>query len=306
MMTKSKARVEAESWLLDLMTRMEAGEYGSDAKITITPEMADVLLEQNPNNRRVRATKLQAAISDISKGRWKWNGESIILASTGELNDGQHRLMAASELKHPIETTFVWGVPRDSRDTVDTGSARSPGDMFAMTGLVNGTSLAAITRMVLGYETNGNLGQLSRISTKEIVDRGASDRQLQLIASWVNSSPIVFQRMIPKSVAGAAFYILHRAAPKFARTFMERLRDGDRLTKDSPIWTLRQKLQLFEKRSPQMKLEMIFRTWNAWIEDRPLSKLPVMGRLPTIISADDLDKKQQDQKIKKEGIIQDV
>jgi hypothetical protein len=279
---KSEGRVLAEQWFLGLMERMEAGETGAETRITITPEMAEVLLENNRSNRRLRETLIDRTANDIKNNRWQWNGETIIISSSADLNDGQHRLHSVVRAGVPIETSLVWGVPRESRESVDTGSARQPADSLRMRELVNATTLAAITRMVIGYDSYGSLGQLSRITSSEVIQRASTDHQLQLIATWAINLPKQFSKMVSASIAGAAFYVIQQKAPKHALTFMNRFKDGDLLSKDSPIYKLRDRLSVEVKLSPQMKMELILKTWNMWIEDKPFKRITMMGKLPTV------------------------
>jgi hypothetical protein len=283
---KSEGRMLAEQWFLGLMERMEKGETGSEVKIDITPEMAEVLLENNKSNRRLRETLISRTADDIRAGRWQWNGETIIISSSADLNDGQHRLHSIVRAGIPITTSLVWGVPRDSRESVDTGAARQPADSLRMRELVNANTLAAVTRMIIGYETYGSLGQNSRITSGAVVERAAADHDIQLIATWCTNLPRLFSRMVSASIAGAAFYIIQQKAPRHAKTFMNRLKDGDQLSKDSPIWKLRERLSVEVKLSPQMKLELILKTWNMWIADSSFKRIHIMGKLPSVNEPD--------------------
>jgi len=60
----------------------------------ITPAKASELLTRNVRNRRPSEVQVCAIASDMSTGRWKPTPAPIIVKSTGELIDGQHRLMA--------------------------------------------------------------------------------------------------------------------------------------------------------------------------------------------------------------------
>ena len=64
----------------------------------VTPKMAEALLSRNGGNRPVIWTgpvrSVSAYAAAMSRGEWVLNGEPIIISSTGELNDGQHRLHA--------------------------------------------------------------------------------------------------------------------------------------------------------------------------------------------------------------------
>lgn len=59
--------------------------------VTLTPDMARLLLAANHENRVINKRAIQTYVDDIKSGRWALNGESIKVATDGSLNDGQQR-----------------------------------------------------------------------------------------------------------------------------------------------------------------------------------------------------------------------
>ena len=59
---------------------------------TITPEFAKALLELNGINRPLSDPTLKGYIKTLETDRWKLNGETIKVTTSGRLLDGQHRL----------------------------------------------------------------------------------------------------------------------------------------------------------------------------------------------------------------------
>lgn len=98
---------------------------------TITPAMAEILLENNVNNREVRKGQVNTYANDMKSGNWQFNGASITFDDHGRLLDGQHRLMACRIANANFDTLLTIGVPsRDSKDrsvqrTIDCGGFRS-------------------------------------------------------------------------------------------------------------------------------------------------------------------------------------
>lgn len=253
---------------------------------TVTPELAKIILENNPDNRNLRKYKVEQFVRDLRHGRYKFNGESIVIANTGELNDGQHRLTAIVESGIPAEILLMYGPERDSRFTVDVGSARTAGDHLALGGQAHSISLAATARLAMAYERTGgeSLGRTNDFSSAEVVERVQEDDLLRECTIWVSNHHSKLRMMGSKSVLGFVFYTLSKVNPKYAMTFMEAMKEGIGLSGDSPIRLARERLLTSPKLSAVQKVEIIFRGWNAWVADRNITRLPVTGRLPELES----------------------
>lgn len=128
-------------WFKECVHRSRNGMF-SEVK-TVTPGLAEVILSSNQDNRNVRSVKLAQMVSDMVGGKWALNGESIIISDTGELNDGQHRLMALIAAKKCLPLLFTFGAKRETRITLDQGANRSSGDYLHMTGVPYASAQAA-------------------------------------------------------------------------------------------------------------------------------------------------------------------
>lgn len=269
-------------WLDD---RIEKGKNKVFAeRITVTPELAYILLEHNKDNRKLRPAKLAQLKNDMNENRFKMNGESIIVAKSGELNDGQHRLQAIVETNKPQDMLITFGVERESRFTVDTGAARSAGDHLSLSGWPYGPTIAAVARMVIGFERQKNaaLGQASDLSSSQVMARAENDKLLQECASYIASQTGKFKLIGKQSLAGFCFYEIASRRPLEAKTFMDKLRTGTDLTENNPIRVLREYLIARPKLSTTQAAEVFFRAWNYWITDKEISQIKVFGKFPPI------------------------
>lgn len=105
-------------------------------RITLTPELAMALLESNRRNRPIRDQHVKRIAAQIKGGKWRYNGDTIKIAVTGNVLDGQHRLWAVIEAKTPVETIVVRGIEEAAFATIDTiRSMRSGGDVLALSGV---------------------------------------------------------------------------------------------------------------------------------------------------------------------------
>lgn len=101
----------------------------------LTPELANELLERNNLNRPLSDTHISRIARQIKEGKWKFNGDTIKIADTDDVLDGQHRLWAVIEAKIPIQTILVSGIERDAFATIDTlRRARSGSDVLSLNG----------------------------------------------------------------------------------------------------------------------------------------------------------------------------
>jgi hypothetical protein len=99
-------------------------------QITLTPALAQMLLEKNPNNRRLSEQRAIHLANAIRRGEWQLNGESVIVSEDGSLLDGQHRCRAVVIAEMAIPVILVEGVPSKAFTTIDIGEKRSIGQIF--------------------------------------------------------------------------------------------------------------------------------------------------------------------------------
>ncbi len=83
--------------------------------VTLTPALARLLMTRNAENRPISEVNLERIKRDIRAGHFAFNGEAVVVSSSGELNDGQHRARAVAETGLPIQTVIVFGPQRETR-----------------------------------------------------------------------------------------------------------------------------------------------------------------------------------------------
>lgn len=92
-----------------------------------TPDLARQILGGHRNIRVVSNRHVEYLAGEMSAGRWRANGETIKFGPTGELVDGQHRLLAICRSGCTVEMLTVHGV---SGEGVDEGRRRIFSDMI--------------------------------------------------------------------------------------------------------------------------------------------------------------------------------
>nr|DAI51195.1 MAG TPA: pNOB8 ParB like protein [Caudoviricetes sp.]DAQ75685.1 MAG TPA: pNOB8 ParB like protein [Caudoviricetes sp.] len=120
----------------------------------ITPEMARVYLNTSVGNRVIKQDILRGLVSYLKNDTFKVNGETIVFDSEGSLMDGHHRLEAVAAAGVPAIFIVVRGVERSTWTTMDSGTARSLGDVFRIEGIPNYNSVSSVVAGTYAMRNN--------------------------------------------------------------------------------------------------------------------------------------------------------
>lgn len=252
--------------------------------VTVTPGLANVILGSNPDNRNIRPMKLIQFATDMRHGDWAFNGEPIIVAKTGDLNDGQHRLNAIIEANTSVPMLFVFGVERSSRLTVDQGAARSAHDYLGMEGVSHATALASICRLVIAYERSGGdtIADANRVTNAEVLARARTDARAATSAKFASDYHINTRNFAAPAIIGFCHYVLSCEHPGDADDYMAQICTGEALRKTDPAYTVRDRLLNLGRNRPD-KIEVILRGWNAFRQNRPMKIVKTLGNFPALV-----------------------
>lgn len=254
--------------------------------VTLTPEIAAELLRRNDNNRSLRATKITQYAADIASGAWTLNGEPIIIAKTGELNDGQHRCLAVVEANRPMSVVMMFGLPRESRTTIDQGAQRSAADYASMDGVPNAAVAAALARMVEAYERSDfkNLTATKFVTNADVQTRIECDPAIAEAASFAAGQARFIRRYAAPAVVGFYYYAFRAIDSADAEKFMHQVCRGEGLKARDPAWAVRHRLLNAGKLSRPHNAHIIFRGWNAFRQGRPMVLAKIVGDdLPVLL-----------------------
>lgn len=271
--------ISAADWL-DEQLRMAESRVVTRV-VELTPELAQALLDRNPQNRKLSLKVTVAKYArDMANGTWAFNGEPIIIAKTGELNDGQHRCHAVIESNVTVPVVLVIGTERESRLTVDQGKTRMAGDYLGMEGYTDSIALAAAAKYAWQHQ------ELGRVSHQALYSPTKGE-----IVALVDATPELAAslRAIPKKgvdmVGGRSIlaflhwlFATRSGDTGAADDFMDGLITGINLSADSPILYTRNRLSTNKGRlRPNEKAELIIRAWNAWRRGQHPRTMPING-----------------------------
>jgi hypothetical protein len=271
------------TWLNDCIARSKR-EMVTEVT-TVTPGLAEIILDLNPDNRNIKPIKLGQYASDMLAGRWTFNGETIKITKCGLLNDGQHRLRAVVEAGTPQPFLFVFGVDRDTRTTLDQGAARTAGDYLTMDGFHFGTLAAGMARLIMAYEKSKGktIGAAKDYTNAQIVERVKNDPKIIDAARFAASALKFTKGLVIPSVVGACFYLLSEEHAADADEYMHQVCYGENIRRGDPAFAVRTALSNIERPDKAARMEMIFRGWNAYRQNRPLSLAKSLGVFPELV-----------------------
>jgi hypothetical protein len=231
---------EPKVWLNNMISRGKREFFNLPSPIMITPEIAEAMLECNlPGNRTIRTAKIDAYVQAMQNGEWRVTAQGISFTCEGYLDNGQHRLTAviASGCEVPMSVSF--GQTADAYPTLDSGSARTAGDVLRYHGLPMATLLAATAGRVETVIVGSTVKRARRFSHQEILEM--VERRPMLVEACRQVSRIKKLGGSPSAIAcGLYFCLLQNETATIE--MVDRLVDGIGLGWDSPIRVMREAL----------------------------------------------------------------
>lgn len=248
--------------------------------IIITPEMAARWLEHNTNNRPVQRITVDRYKRDMAAGLWHFTNAGIAFDTNGQMIDGQHRLIAISELPegHGIAMNVTRGLAPEAKFYIDQGRKRTTGNQLAMAGVKNYNHTASGAKLYLTWTTGILFRDNKRqqlISSPQVQEWVEANTWLVELANMSHRD--LTKSDVPPSVARAAFYAFAQISPNDAAAFFLKLHSGAGLEYGDPILALSQRLatdrRTHRTRQPREQLGMVVSTWNAWRTGRTLKQV---------------------------------
>lgn len=243
-------------------------------EVTITQEMAKNLLLNNPKNRPIKRRHLEFLSEEMRCRRWKFNGDTIRIATDGSLIDGQHRLEAVARTGVSIQTLLVDNLDPDVFDTIDSGAKRSAGDTLSVVGERNGRNLAAA--LVVADELligKTDFFRTIRVSNSEILNMLDRHPNIRKSLYWGR----IMCRLAPPSITVALHYIFSRSNQEQADCFFRAVASGQSLEIFNPALVLRERLidnaTAKGKVSRRYMAALFIKAWNSWLAGTKLKNL---------------------------------
>ena len=246
------------------------------ALVTLTPELATELLEHNTLNRPLNQSHVQRIARQIMDDKWRFNGDTIKVAKTGDVLDGQHRLWAVLEAKRPIETVVVRGIEREAFATIDTiRKARSGGDTLALCGATRYRNIAAealkwLLRWQKGILLDYRAPQ-NRIENSDV--EAAYENNPQIVRAIERAARL--RGLGNPSIIGFVYYVLSNRDETLAERMMVTLEDPSGVGVNDPFFRLRSYFTSdhHKRKEPLVTIALAFKAANASAEGKKIQAL---------------------------------
>jgi hypothetical protein len=211
--------------ICDMSTRGVVGV----CRAVIAPDVAKQLLaNHNARNRGVRKHHIKFLTEQLKSGKFVFNGETIVFGDDGNINNGQHRLIAGVQSGVCFEVLLVFGVPRDRFSTYDQVSRRSSGDVLASVKEANAIKVAAALKHIDNY-FGGGMGKAWTTANTSL--RGDNSYVLDLREKYAGVDKCVsrcghFPKYTTPTLASALYWLFSQVDEQETEQFFRIVEDS--------------------------------------------------------------------------------
>jgi hypothetical protein len=244
--------------------------------VTLTPEMAMAMLEHNQLNRPLNDQHVQRISRQITAGKWRFNGDTIKIADSGDVLDGQHRLWAIIESKIAVETIVVHGIERDAFATIDTlRKPRSGADTIALNGASRYRNIiaSALTWMLRWQRgaLEGYTAPQNKIENSDIEEAFQAHPGIARAVERV----MKLRDLVNPSILAFAYYATANRNEALAEQMVETLIDPSGIGVNDPFFRLRCYFASdhHKRKEALMTIALTFKALNAAKEGKKIQSL---------------------------------
>lgn len=251
---------------------------------TITPAIAEKILETNTKNRPLGSLTVNRLADQMKNGGWNFDASPIRIDDQGDLIDGQHRLWAVIQSDTTQEFLVVRGLDDSVMSTIDTGKSRRFSDVLSLHDRTadNLTVLAAIVGLVYRWEVKGARGGALRSAGQQQfipypLQLAFYDEHADRFKELAHRVGRLQSRGMAQSVIALALWLFEDIDKDDAEFFFERLHDGQGLEVGNAIYTMRQWKLRARDMSPaaptEVQLAYLIKAWNAYRDGEELKMM---------------------------------
>lgn len=215
--------------------------------------------------------------------------QTVSVATDGTLLDGQHRLMAIVQAGMAVELMLATDCPAECFSAIDTGQARSPGDILNIEGATCYSNVAAIIRLAHLYQTYPNnvwLGGLALVSKQQLLTLYRKNKE-----AWQEAARLAKRTgpFIQVSAVGTFFYLCNQSKQRAeAEEYLKLYCSGEMLKSGNPILALRNyqaaQYRIAYVKRAQTQLACHIKAYTYWRDGVSLKlfKTPVIPPMPQL------------------------
>ncbi len=245
-------------------------------RVMLTPDVAMELLEHNTLNRPLSDQHVHRIAKQIIEGKWRFNGDTIKVADTGDVLDGQHRLWAIIEAKKPVETLVVYGIAKDAFATIDTlRRPRSGADVLALCGAARHRQIVSPALQWLTRWQRGVL--VSFRDPKNRIENSDIEAAFAAHPAMVNAveRAMALRSLANPSVLGFIYYVMSNRNAELAERMMATLEAPAGVAIVDPFYKLREYFLAdhHKRKEPLYTIALAFKAANAAYAGREIKVL---------------------------------
>lgn len=256
---------------------------------TITPAKAQKWLDNRAENRPLREAYAKKLAAAMEAGEWEINGENVKFNKDEKLIDGQHRCLGVVISGVTIQSFVTRGLSNSSFDTIDIGTKRTAGAIYAKHGETNANLLAAAVAWLWRYE-QGHIEMGRSVNPRikeslELLERTPGIRDSCLVVGNC-------RKLMYPSMAVCLHYLFQNVDKVDADEFFHHLLGGENINKGdrtSSIYRLRAILASNSQSSTKLKASVMWaitvKAFNAYRAEEVVKSLrfvPGHENFPTI------------------------
>jgi hypothetical protein len=264
-----------------------------DGFYSIGYKQAKWMLERNVSNRPLTWGVVNRYRELMNSGDWTDYSTPLIFDREVTLLNGGHRLTAVAldanredvgDQGTHFRVRIEWDAPHDVMRSVDTGRKREPYLWLTDQNIGGGHArdVYSMARTAWGWEGRHFYRASFETASPDTVYRWI-ERNPNIVLSWEMAAPLARRPLkIPISVGGAFSYATNSVASTCCWEFLDGLSKGDKNHHGSqdPRWKLREwtisrqmEARGTESVRPPERLAYMIKAWNAWLLDKPVSRL---------------------------------
>ena len=237
----------------------------------VTPELADILLQRNTMNRKLRIGGVIQMCRDMENGNFMPTAATTIaFDSDGNLINGQHTLSAIVDSECPQWVKLVVGCDPEMRDFWDLTRGRTVPDRAGICGVIQPGVACSAARLILAFDNGGILDAWSATKTPTPTEVLNATRDLPNLDESVRAGQRNgLRKLVPARIAVTCHYLFARQNRGLADAFLEKLGTGENLPGNSPIYQLRKMLiDNDAERRKMQRYEMLALFFIAWTKHK--------------------------------------
>lgn len=230
-------------------------------EVTITPEIASKLLENNDINRSLSQDRVSRYARDMKAGNWKLTSQGISLNKSGKLIDGQHRLYAVIKSGATIKSLVFYDCEDETILNYDSGMARTFGDYLHISGVDHSKITAGVVAQIM--RKTDDSPRYSRASQNELnafyaANKSDVDATVRFAYNTYHSAPI---KLMKPSEIGFLFWTLGRTQQ--VADFIFLVISGVGIFPDTSALQIRRVLEQVKTGERRLTFDEVLNLWRA-------------------------------------------